>query len=336
MNVARRSAARAAVLRASQPVTSLLRLLTRALQRRLSSLLTVLLLAGSGWSGLAVAGPTDALFGASAFCDRGHELTASEQDKLLRFSAVVREALAATGDDAVLISRSGLDLSGFGIRYSHSAIAWRSDTGVWSARQLYYACNEGFPRIFDQGIAGFVMGTDDPAVGYISIVSLPKGAADTLRDASRNTPLALQLLAAQYSANAYAYSTRYQNCNQWVIEMLGATWGGLAWGQGLRERTQDWLLAAGYAPEPVNVGSHWLMFASGFVPLLHLDDHPMEDRQALQLQISLPASIEGFVRERYPDAKRVELCHSGGRVVTHAGWTPMAEGCVAGAGDGAL
>ena len=57
-----------------------------------------------------------------------------------------------------LVSRSGLDLSRFNIRYSHAAIAWRSEQGQWAARQLYYACDEHRPRIYDQGLAGFATG----------------------------------------------------------------------------------------------------------------------------------------------------------------------------------
>ena len=63
----------------------------------------------------------------SRFCDRSQELSAAEQDKLLRFAAVVREELAATEGSVALISRSGLDLSRFGIRYSHAALAWRHE-----------------------------------------------------------------------------------------------------------------------------------------------------------------------------------------------------------------
>ncbi|MGD7513531.1 DUF2145 domain-containing protein, partial [Ralstonia pseudosolanacearum] len=88
---------------------------------------------------------------ASQFCDRAQPFTAGQQDRLLRFAAVVREEVAATEAGAVLISRSGLDLSRFRLRYSHAAIAWRSDAGAWSARQLYYACDEGRPRLYDQG-----------------------------------------------------------------------------------------------------------------------------------------------------------------------------------------
>jgi len=269
-----------------------------------------------------------------AFCDRTQALTAGQQDRLLRFAAVIRDELnAANGEGAALISRSGLDLARFHIRYSHAAIAWRAENGAWSARQLYYACDEGRPRIYDQGVAGFALGTDDPALGYVSIVWLPDDAARSLRRASQDSSRALNLVAASYSANAYAFSLRHQNCNQWVAEMLAVAWGDLADGDDLRGRAQDCLRAAHYAPEPVDVGSHALMFASIFVPFLHLDDHPKEDRLAMKLQVSLPSTIEAFIRERLSRSERIELCHDLRQVVVHRGWTPIADGCKPGEGD---
>ncbi|CBJ35528.1 DUF2145 domain-containing protein [Ralstonia solanacearum] len=283
----------------------------------------------SGWSA------------ASQFCDRGQPFTAGQQDRLLRFAAVVREEVTATEGGAVLISRSGLDLSRFRIRYSHAAVAWRNETGAWSARQLYYACDEGRPRLYDQGLAGFAMGIDDPSLGYISIVRLPADAAETLRRAAIDTPRALQLLAATYSANAYAFSVRYQNCNQWVAELLALAWGDLGNGGNggnggdgdLRERAQRWLRQASYAPQPVDIDSHALMFASTFVPLVHLDDHPEADVFAMKLKISLPSTVESFIQERLPGSERIELCYDRERVVVHRGWTPIAAGCRPGEGD---
>ena len=269
----------------------------------------------------------------SNFCDRQDKLTAGEQDRLLRFAAVVRTELGRMDTGVALISRSGLDLSRFAIRYSHSALALRGPDGAWAARQLYFACDERRPRIFDQGMAGFAMGTDDPAVGYIAIVRLPAAAAETLAVGARDKARALHLLAGQYSANAYPWSLRYQNCNQWVIEMMAASWGDLPDGDDLRARAQDWLQGAGYAPEPVLVASPVTMMASYFVPLVHLNDHPPADRAARRLQVSLPSTLETFVRQREPGAERVELCHNAREIVVHRGWTPVAEGCVAGAGD---
>lgn len=269
----------------------------------------------------------------SRFCDRAQPLTAAEQDRLLRFAAVLREELAGDGDSVALVSRSGLDLSRFGIRYSHASLAWRSEEGAWSARQLYYACDESRPRIFDQGLAGFAMGTDDPKVGYLSIVRLPPESVLALRPALLDRPRVQNMLAAQYSANAYAYSTRYQNCNQWVMEMLAAGWGDLADGDDLRERAQRWLREQQYAPEPVDVDSRLLMLASYFVPLVHLSDHPQPDLEAMKLHVSLPSTIETFVRARFPASERVELCHDEHRIVIHRGWTPIADGCMPQEGD---
>ena len=72
---------------------------------------------------------------------------------------------------------------------------------------------------------------------------------------------------------------------------------------------------------------------SYFVPLLHLDDHPEDDQWAMKLQISVPAAVEAFVRQRFPASERVELCHNDRQIVLHRGWTPVADGCVAGPGD---
>ena len=270
----------------------------------------------------------------SRFCDRAQELTASEQDKLLRFAAVVRDELAATEGSVALISRSGLDLSRFGIRYSHAALAWRHDDDAgWSARQLYYACDEGRPRIFDQGTAGFAMGTDNPQLGYISIVRLPAETVPPLRRTLLDLPRVQHLLAGSYSANAYAYGLDYQNCNQWVVELLATAWGELPDGPDLRQRAQAWLRTAPYTPEPVTIPSRWLMFGAVFVPLVHLGDHPREAVDAMQLQVSLPSTLETLVRQRLPASERVEICHDGKQVVVHRGWAPVAEGCIPGEQD---
>ena len=301
------------------------RLPPRRLARCLAAC-AALALAGAAHAGTSLA--------SARFCDRAQELTATEQDRLLRFAAVVREELAATEGSVALISRSGLDLARFGIRYSHAALAWRhDDDSGWSARQLYYACDEGRPRIFDQGTAGFAMGTDNPALGYIALVKLPAETTPPLRRALLDPVRVQQLLAGRYSANAYAYSLKYQNCNQWVVELLAAAWGDLAGGSDLRARAQDWLRTAPYAPAPVDVGARWLMLGSLFVPLVHMDDHPPEAIRSMQLEVSLPASLEAFARQRLPASERVEICHDGKQVVVHRGWEPIADGCVPGPDD---
>lgn len=271
------------------------------------------------------------------FCGRQAPLSAAQQDRLLRFAAVVREELEASGRRVALIARSGLDLSRFGQRYSHAGVTLADGAGSrWAVRQLYYACEEGRPRLFDQGLGAYVSGTDDPAAGHVAILLLPQAAAADLARTALDRPLALRLLAGTYRANAHAWDLQTQNCNQWVIELLAASAASLPEGPALRAEAQDWLRAAGYVPSAVDAGSHWLMFAAGFSPWLGLDHRPQAQRHSLLFHVSLPASIEAFVQRRWPQAERIELCHAGDRIVVRRGWTAIADGCTAAAGDRVL
>jgi hypothetical protein len=266
------------------------------------------------------------------FCDRAAPADTRQQDRLLRFSALVKAELERSHTPSALVSRSGLDLARFDLRYSHAGIALRDGDTPWSVRQLYYACDERRPRLYDQGMAGFVMGMSDSAVGYVAIVSLPSAPAERLARSAADTPAALRLLGARYSANAYAFGETFQNCNQWVMELLAQAWGAPAEDGDARGAAQRWLHAAGYAPHAFRLAPWW-MWASVLVPWVHHADHPGEDVAAGVYRVSMPVSIEGFVRTHVPGAERVELCHAAGRVVIHHGWTAIAEGCVPADGD---
>ena len=58
-----------------------------------------------------------------------------------------------------------------------------------------------------------------------------------------------------------------------------------------------------------------------------------DDLAAARFRVSMPASIEGFVRQQVPEARRIEVCYTSTQVVIHHGWTPIATGCQAGPGD---
>lgn len=306
------------------------------------------------------------------YCDQAKELTASQQDRLLRFSALIKNELEASGQRLALISRSGLDLSRFQQRYSHAGISLKASTNTpWSVRQLYYACEERRPKLYDQGMAGFVSGTDDAALGYVSVLLLPRAESEALERVALDNPQALRMLGEQYSANAYPFSALYQNCNQWVAELLALAWsntvadnsgsvrplsappgvsssgpslgpstgasGGVSSGASvelpLRPSAQRWLQRQAYAPTRFEIGNRLWLWAASFLPWLHSDDHPPADIEALNIQVSMPASIESFVRAQVPGAERIEFCHREGQVVIHRGWEAVAEGCEPAVGD---
>jgi hypothetical protein len=260
------------------------------------------------------------------FCGDGTPLTAAQQDVKLRFADAVKRELETSGARLAIVARSGLNLERFAIRYSHAGISLKaSENGAWSVRQLYYACEEGRPRLFDQGMAGFVSGTDDPARGYLSILLLPREAADELEAAALDRARAMSLVAGRYSANAYPYATRYQNCNQWLVELIAAAWSRAPVEN--REDAQRWLAAQSYEPGTIELGNPLWLVAAAFVPWVYSDDQPSEEIAAARFRTSLPSSIEAFVRAQWPGAERIEVCHDEERVVVQRGWSPIETGC---------
>jgi len=272
--------------------------------------------------------------GSLNYCQGQPEPGAAVQDRLIQVAGMVKEELDRSGHRMALVARSGLALQRLNQRYSHAGVSLKASPNTpWSVRQLYYACDEQRPRIFDQGMSGFVLGANDPAQGYVSIVLLPGDAALALEQAALDDRQSLQLLGGTYSANAYAFSQRYQNCNQWLAELMASAWGQLAPGDDARGQAQQWLRTEGYAPSTLNVGWKPLMALAALLPWLHSDDHPQEDLAESQFRVSMPQSIASFVHGRLPEATHIELCYTAQQVVIHRGWEPIAEGCQPGEGD---
>jgi hypothetical protein len=141
------------------------------------------------------------------YCDAPKSLSAAQHDSLLRFGAVIRAELEKTGHQRGPAGPFGpgagpLRPALFACRRGLKAGA----EGTWAVRQLYYACEEGQPRLFDQGLPAFVLGGDEPELGYVSVLLLPP-SRQALAATARDRRQALQLLSPSYSANAYPFST---------------------------------------------------------------------------------------------------------------------------------
>jgi len=287
--------------------------------------------------------------GLGRYCDVPADPGALAQDRLLQFAGVIKSTLDASGQRLAIVARSGLDLGRFGQRYSHAGVSLLGNPqSAWAVRQLYYACDEKLPRLFDQGMAGFMMGLRSASQGFVSVLLLPPERAAALEQAVLDDRQALALLGATYSANAHAFSQRYQNCNQWLAEMLATAWAAPGAGAGAgagagggsgaepdapRAAAQAWLLQSGYEPTVFDVGWRPLMWLAALSPWLHSDDHPAEDIAQQRFRVSMPAAIESFVRQREPSAERIEFCLYGERIVVRRGWEPLAEDCQPEAGD---
>jgi hypothetical protein len=323
-------------------------------------------------------GFSEARAGVLRYCDPPADQSAAQQDQLLRMSAMVRDRLAALGSNVAMVARSGLNLSWWDQRYSHAGLSLRHNpSGPWFIRQLYYDCTARQPRLFDEGLAGFVSGVADPEHSYLLVLALPsstsRGAAESeeeqgapdvsIERLALHSPTALGLLGSQYSANAHAFSTRFQNCNQWLIELLalglqpGAARGATPNAarapttrglrdegrdqdqsvmSGLRSSAQALLREQGYTPTTFTLGHPLVTWFAGRIPWLSLEDHPPEDLQQDRLRVSMPASIAAHLVARVPSIIRIEACLKDARIVLRENGPPLDDHCRAMPGDQVL
>lgn len=270
------------------------------------------------------------------YCDQSLELSAAQKNRVLLFASTVREELDRSGEGSAIISRSAIDLDRFNIRYSHAGLAVRNNNASWRVRQLFYECEKEKPDIYDQGIAGFLIDNDSASTAYVSLVFVPGVLGVEMRRAAEDDNLTSHLLGEHYSANAYPFSTQFQNCNQWLMEMLAFAWGQLSLKDDARAAAQQWLRESDFRPTDINVKHDYLMWASHFIPLLHDVDHPAANLEKNLYQVTMPASIESFIHRRDPQSYRVEMCMAEDRIVIHRGWSRIPDGCVAAADDQVL
>jgi hypothetical protein len=136
----------------------------------------------------------------------------------LQMADVTRSALDKIDDEVVLIARVGQDLSRYGLTYSHMAFAVREHpAGPWSVVHKLNACGTGSSNLYDEGLINFF--SDSPVRYQAGIWRLAPDAQARLKKALLGKK-AKDYLEPNYSLVAYPFSTRYQNSNGWVLEML--------------------------------------------------------------------------------------------------------------------
>jgi hypothetical protein len=214
--------------------------------------------------------------------------------KAMTLAENTRAALEASGAQVALVARIGQDLSKYGQRYSHMAWAWREQaTGRWLVMHELNTCGTARSGLFDEGLGNFFL--DDMFI-YESRILIPGPAYQERIGAMLASRAPSRLHNPEYNMLAYAFSTRYQNSNQWVLETYAAASSEMFIGQ--REQAQAWLKLAGYRPITVYVPATTRLGARMFSANIAFDDHPFGRRMEGQIDTVTVESVLRFVRER--------------------------------------
>lgn len=201
-----------------------------------------------------------------------------------------RDVLDASGQDLVLLARVGQDLRKYGVHYSHLGFAYREPDGngghVWRVLHKLNECGSDHAAIHRQGLGQFFL--SDP-FRYEAAFAAPSEAwQQKLLPLMRDDRRALQMHRRPYSMVAYAWSNRYQQSNQWVIETMAAAM--LPAGAN-RMKAQAWLMAQDYEPATLRLDALTRLGGRISSANIAFDDHPNEKRYADRIETVTADSV---------------------------------------------
>lgn len=205
------------------------------------------------------------------------------------------ERLLEKGDRQVaLISRTGCDLTRFRFdgeppTYTHTGFALRDADG-WRVLQMLNTHEGPEGHLYRQSVVDFFR--DDPHE-YRCGVLVPSPVLQRRLAEILNSPLAYELYTSRYNRVAYPLSTRYQNSNQWVAELLGAAQSSL----GTRPQIQRFLAREGLRPSVLRRAGVLKQSVIGLVCRnTRFDDHPVRNRLAGKIAFVTETSIRRYLQ----------------------------------------
>jgi hypothetical protein len=225
-----------------------------------------------------------------------HVLTATSLGHALDTGQRLQAALDATGSDVALIAREGQDLSKYQLKYSHAGLALRAAPGQpWRVYELLNDCGTADSALWVDGLANFFL--DDPFTLDALVMVPPPAVAAKLTQALGDTTGLHRLHGVRYNMVAYPFSSKYQNSNQWVLEVLAYASAGA--GQvRTRDEAQAWLKAAGYQATEMRIGTLTRLGGRMFKANVAFDDHPGPLRYAGRINVVTVDSMQTFLAQR--------------------------------------
>jgi hypothetical protein len=199
----------------------------------------------------------------------------------LQLAERTQAALQASGADVVLLARAGQDLGRHGLRWSHLGFAFRrADGDGWLVLHKLNACGTATGDLYLQGLGPFFL--DDlwrfEAAWVVPTPAVQARLLALLRDRAQ----AVRLQHRPYSMVSHAWSTRYQQSNQWAIETLAAAMEPQT--IATREQALAWLQFKGYEPTALQLGPLTRLGGRMTAANVAFDDHPNAKRFADRIE----------------------------------------------------
>ena len=210
----------------------------------------------------------------------------------------VHQRLETLQPRIALLGRVGQDLSQYGLRYSHIAFVMKDlASGQWRVTHLLNACNSNHSDLWQEGLANFFL---DDLHAYEALLIVPSAALqEKLQVLVGQSDATRGMHQPLYNMVAYPFADKYQNSNQWALELLAA---GLAQQAGInppianRQQAQQWLKLTGFEPSTLKLTAFKRLGARMFKANVAFDDHPSERRFSDQIDTVTVESMARYIQ----------------------------------------
>jgi hypothetical protein len=217
-------------------------------------------------------------------------MSAAALERGLTLAQRTAEALdaehARSGARVVVLARAGQDLTQYHLRYSHLGWAYKTPEGPWRVVHKLNQCGTAVGALYRQGLGEFFL--DDlwrhEAGWLVPAPALQGPLLAALHDPER----ARAVHTRDYNMLGYPWSTRYQQSNQWGIELLAAA---AEPGVRSRDQAQAWLRFKGYQPTTLRLGAFTRLGARVGTAHIAFDDHPNDKRFADRIETATVDSV---------------------------------------------
>jgi hypothetical protein len=212
--------------------------------------------------------------------------------KGLELGLETSSVLERSNAELAIIGRIGSDLSEYGLRYSHAGFVWRDHPqGRWLVVHMLNQCGTAHSDLFDEGLGSFFL--DDPLI-YETLLVIPSASTQRKLARALGSDLPRRLYEPAYSMIANPWSTRYQNSNQWLLEVLAASLTDEA--PANRGKAQELLHVQRYVPAVIHLPPLKRLGARLFAANARFDDHTMEEWSTSRYNIVSVESVGAFLK----------------------------------------
>lgn len=207
----------------------------------------------------------------------------------------LKKALDKTQAQVALIARVGSDVRKYGFYYTHVAFAVKNFSKTknqWTVFHLLNACGTASSNIHAQGLMNFFL---DDLINNDFEVIVPTVEVQAKINQALHTKASKKIHSPHYNMLAYPFSTRFQNSNQWILELIAAAESD----QFSRQRVQSFLHKTGYQPTVIHVDPLEKLGASLFKQHIRFDDHPQIEQRHNSFSVVTVDSIQAWLKKNH-------------------------------------